>query len=73
MKLDNIEITERIIGQANLSPEEARVARVKFGLPTAGQRTQGWVEALSGEKRTQILSNVQQKIRQILKMQRAGN
>ena len=73
MKLDNIEITERIIGKADLSSEEAKVARVKFGLSTAGQRSQKWVEDLSGKKHDQLLSSAREKIRQTLETQGAGD
>ena len=66
MKLDNIEITERIIAKAGLSKQEKKVVRVFFELETAGPRTKKQVEALNGEKHDQLLSSAREKIRQTL-------
>jgi len=73
MKLDNIEITERIVAKAGLSSDEAKVIRVRYDLLTGGRKTQRWVETLGGEKHGQLLSSAREKIRQTLNTQGAGN
>lgn len=62
MKLNDTEITERIIARADLSKEEKKVARVFFKLSTAGPRTRKWVKALSYKKHEQLLLSLREKI-----------
>ena len=64
-------VTEKIIASAGLSDHEKKVARVFFKLPTAGSRTQKWVEALSEKGYNQLLKSSKRKLRKIIKG--AGN
>lgn len=57
-----MEITEKIIAKAELSKEEAKLIRVIRGLPSAGERTKGWVRGLSMRKHHQLLKSAEEKI-----------
>ena len=72
-EMEITEITERIIGKAKLTPQEAMVARVEFNLSTAGKRTKNWVKNLSQVKRNELSITAQGKIHKLLKAKGAGN
>lgn len=65
------EITEKFLAKINLTDQEKKVARVEFGLPTAGKRTRYWVEHLSERNRSQLLRDAQSKIYKALIAERA--
>lgn len=65
-----MKVTERIIGKANLSWQEAMVVRDYYELESEGKKTRGFVENLSPRKREQLLVSAQKKIREVLRAKR---
>ncbi len=58
-----MEVTEKTIGKAGLSPDEAKVIRFVHGLKTAGKTTKRWIEHnLSEEQYFQLLESAGGKI-----------
>jgi len=66
-----IKITERIIAKADLSPEERMVARVFYGLSSAGKRTKELVADFSPCEKSRILRRAKAKIKRYLAGDRA--
>lgn len=58
-------INEKILSKANLSNEEMKVARVHFGLKTAGPRTIRWVKSLSSKKFKNLINSALYKINEL--------
>lgn len=68
-----VEITEKIIAKAGLSPDEAKVIRAFRQLETAGKRTKNWVEKnISPRQYFQLLKSAVEKIEKFLETKEAG-
>lgn len=66
-KFFEMKITERVIGRANLTSEEAKVVRCCYQLESAGERTWRWVNHLSPRKHNLFLSRALAKIHKTLR------
>jgi len=72
-------VTERILAKSCLTPEEMKVGRILYNLPTAGGEnslTRKWVEALGSKKRSELQNSVIVKVsilRNKTRKNRAGN
>jgi len=56
-------VTEKDIGKAGLSSEEAKVVRYRYGLSTAGKRTRKWVASLGDKKYSKLVTSSEKKLR----------
>lgn len=65
------DVTEKVISQAGLTSDEAKVIRVFYDLPSGGGRTREWAGKLSAQTYEELLSSGKFKIQQFLD-QRAG-
>lgn len=65
-----IEITEKIIGKAKLTPAEAKVARYYYSTRSCGKKTKKLVEAVSDEEFDELLSQARKKINKVLNSKR---
>jgi hypothetical protein len=70
------EITEEALTKANLTKEEIKVARLIYGLPSAGgdhSSTNNWYsENLSPKRRSELIVSVQKKLHES-SIERAGD
>ena len=65
---------ESIIAKAELTPEEAKLMRVRLNLPAAGRensRTRKWTGELSAEKYYSLFRSAEEKIKRFLSAQGA--
>ena len=66
-----VEVTEKIIAKAGLSPDEQKVARQYYKLSSAGKKTKRWLENVPDGKRHTLLRSAKQKIQKALEDKRA--
>jgi len=56
-------VTEKMIASAGLSPDEAKLVRYRYNLPSAGEKTRNWISNLSDGKYDQLLKSSEEKLR----------
>ena len=61
-----MEVTEKIIAKAGLTNEEAKIIRSIHDLPTAGIKTENWINNLSADKYDSLRASAEEKLRDAL-------